>query len=66
MPAKQAKKIVGFRYVGTSPVSIIGLGDLQPGDIVSIDKAKEVFGEDFNGSLMLVPVEEEQQDGGEK
>ena len=60
MPAKKAKEIVGFRYVGTSPIWVLGLGELNEGDFVPLDKAKEIWGDDFVGSVALVPVEEEQ------
>jgi hypothetical protein len=43
MPIKKPQPIIGFRYVGTSPVTIIGLGDLNQ--------------DDFVGSEVLVPVE---------
>lgn len=57
MPIKKPQQIVGFKYVGTSPVTIIGLGDLNPGDVVPVEKAKEIFGDDFVGSEVLVPEE---------
>ena len=59
MPIKKPQPIVGFRYVGTSPVTIIGLGDLNPGDVVPVEKAKEIWGDDFVGSEVLVPLEGE-------
>jgi len=57
MPIKKPQPIIGFRYVGTSPVTIIGLGELNPGDVVPAEKAREIFGDDFVGSEVLVPVE---------
>jgi len=57
MPIKKPQQIVGFKYVGTSPVVIIGLGELNPNDVVPLDKAKEMWGDDFAGSVVLVPVE---------
>lgn len=59
MPVRKPSQVIGFRYVGTTPVTIIGLGDLNPDDIVPVEKAKELFGEDFHGSLVLVPVQSE-------
>jgi len=58
MALRKPSKVVAFRYVGTSPVVIHGLGELKEGDTIAVDKAKELFGEDFNGSILLVPVEE--------
>jgi len=63
MPVKKPQQIIGFKYVGTSPVAIIGLGELNPGDIVPLDKAKEIWGNDFAGSEVLVPVEVEDVGG---
>ena len=57
MPIKKPQPIIGFRYVGTSPVTIIGLGELNPSDVVPVEKAKEIWGDDFVGSEVLVPVE---------
>ena len=57
MPVKKPQQIIGFKYVGASPVAIIGLGELNPGDIVPVDKAKEIWGDDFVGSEVLVPFE---------
>ena len=57
MPIKKPQQVVGFKYVGTSPVTIIGLGELNPGDVVPVGKAKEIWGDDFVGSEVLVPVE---------
>ena len=59
MPIKKPQQIVGFKYVGTSPVTIIGLGELNPGDVVPVEKAKEIWGDDFVGSEVLVPLEGE-------
>jgi len=59
MPIKKPQQVVGFKYVGTSPVTIIGLGDLNPGDVVPVEKAKEIWGDDFVGSEVLVPLEGE-------
>lgn len=59
MPVRKAKEIIGFRYVGTSPIWILGLGELNEGDFVPLDKAKELWGDDFVGSAVLVPVEAE-------
>jgi len=59
MPIKKPQQIVGFKYVGTSPVIITGLGELNPGDVVPLDKAKEIWGDDFAGSEVLVPWEGE-------
>jgi hypothetical protein len=59
MPIKKPQPIIGFRYVGTSPVTIIGLGDLNQGDVVPVEKAKEIWGDDFVGSEVLVPLEGE-------
>ncbi len=57
MPAKKPQEIKGFKFVGTSPVHIIGLGELKEGDVVPLEKAKEIWGDDFVGSEFLVPVE---------
>jgi hypothetical protein len=72
MPIKKPQPIIGFRYVGTSPVTIIGLGDLNPGDVVPVEKAKEIWGDDFVGSEILLPAGETgdtgqgtENDGGE-
>ena len=59
MPIKKPQQIVGFKYVGASPVTIIGLGELNPGDVVPLDKAREIWGDDFPGSEVLVPWEGE-------
>ncbi|MFA0781643.1 hypothetical protein [Fervidibacter sacchari] len=59
MPIKKPQQIVGFKYVGTSPITIIGLGELNPGDVVPVEKAKEIWGDDFAGSEVLVPWEGE-------
>ena len=59
MPIRKPQQIVGFKYVGTSPVTIIGLGELNPGDVVPVEKAKEIWGDDFAGSEDLVPWEGE-------
>jgi len=59
MPIKKPQQIVGFKYVGTSPVTIIGLGELNPGDVVPVEKAKEIWGDEFVGSEVLVPLEGE-------
>ena len=69
MPVRKLSEVKGFKYVGTSPVTLIGFGELNPGDVVPVEKAREFFGEDFNGSLVLVPVTETDvqanQSGGE-
>ncbi len=59
MPVKKPKPVVAFRFVGAQAMVVDGFGVLEPNQIVPLGKAKEVFGAEFNGSDVLVPVEEE-------
>ncbi len=57
MPVRKPKPVVAFRFNGAQAMVVDGIGVLEPNQTVPLDKVREVFGEDFVGNEVFVPVE---------